>query len=237
MGEDVPPGIGLRTRLDGDQLEVELLFDVESWEPRLAKEPAEILIARGSSGVPETLVWERLEPGRFRARRTLESGSFYRGAVAVGATRLPLAPWPRRWVSSGATTRTVSASSALCPRQVAGWSARISRMLGRRLHLAASSISALTCSRRSCSCFWPTALWRVPGGGCRRSTWVSVRRVRLRWRCARPLPSQLIPSQSSNRFTLARRAGADSTMPNAAVDIFHGLHCGPLVDRISPLNG
>ena len=46
MGEDVPPGIGLRTWLDGDQLEVELLFDVESWEPRLAKEPAEILIAR-----------------------------------------------------------------------------------------------------------------------------------------------------------------------------------------------
>ena len=92
MGEDVPPGIGLRTRLDGDQLEVELLFDVESWEPRLAKEPAEILIARGSSGVPETLVWERLEPGRFRARRTLESGSFYRGAVAVGATRLPFGP-------------------------------------------------------------------------------------------------------------------------------------------------
>ena len=42
--------------------------------------------------MPETLVWERLEPGRFRARRTLESGTFYRGAVAVGATRLPFGP-------------------------------------------------------------------------------------------------------------------------------------------------
>ncbi len=38
------------------------------------------------------MVWERLEPGRFRAARTLESGSLYRGAVAIGNVRLPFGP-------------------------------------------------------------------------------------------------------------------------------------------------
>ena len=91
MGDDVPPGIGLQTRVEGQRLEIDLLFDA-SWESRFAEDPPEILLARGSSGEPETLVWERLEPGRFRAARTLESGSLYRGAVAIGNVRLPFGP-------------------------------------------------------------------------------------------------------------------------------------------------
>jgi len=91
MGEDVPPGIGLETRVRGERLEVELLFD-ESWEARFASSAPEVLLAQGSAPEPETLVWERLEPGRFRATRTLESGSLYRGAVAIGNVRLPFGP-------------------------------------------------------------------------------------------------------------------------------------------------
>jgi len=94
MGDDVPPGIGVQTRVRGQRVEVDLLFDA-SWESRFAADPPEILLARGSPrepAEPETLVWERLEPGRFRAARTLESGSFYRGAVAIGNVRLPFGP-------------------------------------------------------------------------------------------------------------------------------------------------
>ena len=94
MGDDVPPGIGLQTRVEGQRLEVDLLFDA-SWESRLAEDPPEILLARGSPREPrepETLVWERLEPGHFLAARTLESGSLYRGAVAIGNVRLPFGP-------------------------------------------------------------------------------------------------------------------------------------------------
>ncbi len=91
MGDDTPPGMGLQTRLNGQRVEIDLLFDT-SWEPRLAETPPEILLAQGSSREPEALVWERLEPGRFRAARTLEGGSFYRGAVAVGNIRLPFGP-------------------------------------------------------------------------------------------------------------------------------------------------
>jgi len=91
MGDDVPPGIGLKTRVRGQRVEVDLLFDA-SWETRLAEKSPEILIAQGSSGQTESLVWERLEPGRFRATRTLESGSLYRGAVAIGNVRLPFGP-------------------------------------------------------------------------------------------------------------------------------------------------
>jgi len=91
MGDDVPPGIGVTTRLEGARLEVDLLFD-ESWQPRLSREPAAIWLARGSAGVPEELVWQRLESGRFRASSTLEPGDLYRGVVAVGPTRLPFGP-------------------------------------------------------------------------------------------------------------------------------------------------
>jgi hypothetical protein len=94
MGDDVPPGIGLVTRMRGQRVEVDLLFD-SSWESHFAADPPKILLARGSpreSAETETLVWERLEPGRFRAARTLESGSFYRGAVAIGNVRLPFGP-------------------------------------------------------------------------------------------------------------------------------------------------
>ena len=95
MGDDVPPGIGLKTRVEGQRLEVDLLFDDASWESRFAENPPEILLAQGSPREPvepETLVWERLEPGHFRAARTLESGSLYRGAVAIGNVRLPFGP-------------------------------------------------------------------------------------------------------------------------------------------------
>jgi hypothetical protein len=91
MGDDIPPGVGLETRLNGQVMEVDLFFDT-TWESRFAETPPQILLAPGSSDEPQGLVWERLESGRFRARKTLESGTLYRGAVAVGNVRLPFGP-------------------------------------------------------------------------------------------------------------------------------------------------
>jgi hypothetical protein len=91
MGEDVPPGIGLSTRVEGTVLRCDLWFDAD-WEERLAKAPPELLLVRGGENPVETLVWERLEPGRFRAEHSLRSGEVYRGAVRAGTSVLPFGP-------------------------------------------------------------------------------------------------------------------------------------------------
>jgi len=46
----------------------------------------------GGSSEVETLVWERLEPGRFHAEHPLRSGEVYRGAVRAGTSVLPFGP-------------------------------------------------------------------------------------------------------------------------------------------------
>jgi uncharacterized membrane protein len=91
MGEDVPPGIGLSTQVEGTVLLCNLWFD-DDWEERLSKSPPELLLVRGGESEVETLVWERLEPGRFHAEHALRSGDVYRGAVRVGAIVLRFGP-------------------------------------------------------------------------------------------------------------------------------------------------
>lgn len=91
VGEDVPPGAAVKTRLDGTTLKLDLFFD-ETWEERLARAPAEVFLVRSGSEEVESLSWERLEPGRFRAERELLSGELYRGAVRMGASTLPFGP-------------------------------------------------------------------------------------------------------------------------------------------------
>jgi len=91
MGTPLPPGLGLRTRLEGTHLELELLFD-RSWQERLAHSPARILLAGAPDKEASELVWERLAPGHFKASAPLETGRHYRGAVAIGETQLPFGP-------------------------------------------------------------------------------------------------------------------------------------------------
>ena len=90
-GQDVPVGIGLRTRREGTHLQVELLFD-PSWEERLAARPPQVALAEGPSGPPRELTWERIEPGRMRASAALRPGAWYRGAVQLGDSTLPFGP-------------------------------------------------------------------------------------------------------------------------------------------------
>jgi hypothetical protein len=90
-GQDVPAGIGLRTRREGTQLQLELLFDA-TWEERLAAQSPRALLGEGASGEARALTWERIEPGRMRASATLRPGAWYRGAVQLGGQALPFGP-------------------------------------------------------------------------------------------------------------------------------------------------
>ncbi len=91
MGESVPPGLGLRAEVEGTALSAELLFDA-TWEQRLAQNAPRLVLAGTGAGTAEPLVWERMEPGRYRASASLTPGQIVRGAVQIGKTILPLGP-------------------------------------------------------------------------------------------------------------------------------------------------
>ncbi len=91
MGSEVPAGLALRPRVDGSQFNLDLLYS-PAWEERLAKDAPQVMVADGATGQARPLVWERLEPGRFRASTPLKPGQFLRGAVQVGPYALPFGP-------------------------------------------------------------------------------------------------------------------------------------------------
>ena len=90
-GDQLPPGIVLRTRLDGTQLRLDLFYD-NDWEQRLARTAPRIAIADGASGETRELTWERLEPGHFTAAVALNPERWVRGAVQLEQFTLPFGP-------------------------------------------------------------------------------------------------------------------------------------------------
>ena len=90
-GDELPPGIGLRTRLDGTELRIDLFYDAE-WEQRLARAAPRIVLADGASAETRELVWERLAPGHFTATTTLDPDRWVRGAIQVEQFTLPFGP-------------------------------------------------------------------------------------------------------------------------------------------------
>ncbi len=94
-GEDAPAGLALRTAVEGERLSLELLYD-ETWTTRIARTAPTALLAESGAGAAgataRPLVWEKIEPGRFRASAALAPGRVARGAVRVGATSLPFGP-------------------------------------------------------------------------------------------------------------------------------------------------
>ncbi len=93
MGEQTPPGIGLRHELVGTELTIDLLYDEAEWADRFATRPPQVVLARGEGAdATSALTWERLAPGHFSVRTDLKEGELIRGAVRVGETALPFGP-------------------------------------------------------------------------------------------------------------------------------------------------
>ncbi len=94
-GEDAPAGLALRTEVEGERLALELLYD-ETWANRIAQAaPTATLAESGGLSAAVTtrpIVWEKIEPGRFRATVDLTPGRMARGAVRVGAAALAFGP-------------------------------------------------------------------------------------------------------------------------------------------------
>jgi hypothetical protein len=94
-GEDAPTGLALRTDVDGERLTLELLYD-ESWNARIAQTAPTIVLAESGGATAaisqRAVVWEKIEPGRFRATADLAPGRMSRGAVRIGSVSLPFGP-------------------------------------------------------------------------------------------------------------------------------------------------
>ena len=90
-GDELPAGIGLRTRLDGTELRLDLFYD-ETWEERLARGAPRIVLADGASSATREMVWERLAPGHFTATTALDPDRWVRGAIQVEQSTIPFGP-------------------------------------------------------------------------------------------------------------------------------------------------
>ncbi len=92
MGETVPPGVGIKHRLAGNTLMLELLHDPE-WEERLAASPPRLMLAQGARAENvQEIAWERVAPGHYTASQELKEGVMARGAVQLGKQALTFGP-------------------------------------------------------------------------------------------------------------------------------------------------
>jgi hypothetical protein len=90
-GEQMPPGLGLQTQLDGTALRLDLYYDA-SWNDRFANTAPRIVLGEGATGAAHELTWERLEPGHYRATAQLQPEQWVRGAIQAGPHTLPFGP-------------------------------------------------------------------------------------------------------------------------------------------------
>lgn len=89
--EAPPPGAGIRARVAGGELVVELLHNAD-WTRKLAEDPPRLLLASGAGGTVTDVPWEKIEPGRYVARAAIPAGDWLRGVVQAGKDRWPFGP-------------------------------------------------------------------------------------------------------------------------------------------------
>ncbi len=93
-GEERAPGLAIHAAVEGSELKAELLFD-STWEATLARHAPRLLLAPPPDAPKRDaveLIWQRMEPGRYRATAPLEPGQLLHGAVEIGKNALPFGP-------------------------------------------------------------------------------------------------------------------------------------------------
>lgn len=93
MGFELPPGLGMKHRIEGTRLTVDLFYDSAEWADRFAEQPPRIkLLEDNGDGEPYEVFWKRIAPGHFSMSRELEEGTVLRGAVQAGPHGIPFGP-------------------------------------------------------------------------------------------------------------------------------------------------
>lgn len=92
MGSEVPSGIGLRHRLEGTRLTLDLLYDPGIWSEKLATSPPTVHLSDQAVHRTFEIPWRRIAPGHFSLTHELIEGSLVRGAVQFAGQALPFGP-------------------------------------------------------------------------------------------------------------------------------------------------
>jgi len=92
VGSELPPGVSIRTKLTGTQLDVELLHD-DTWTPKLTTRPPKLMTALGTRDEGAEQAWQRMAPGHYQATLNLKPQEIVRGVVQVGEYTLPFGPY------------------------------------------------------------------------------------------------------------------------------------------------
>lgn len=93
MGDEVPPGLGVRHRLVGSEWSLDLFYEADPWEGRLAAVPPRVVVQSGyRDGRRRELVWERLAPGHYSVSTSLDEGIPVRAALQVADAAIPIGP-------------------------------------------------------------------------------------------------------------------------------------------------
>lgn len=90
-GNELPPGIGLRSQLDGTELRLDLYYNA-TWEQKLSANAPRIFLADGISRETRELTWQRIAPGHFSTSAHLDPERWVRGAIQVEEFTLPFGP-------------------------------------------------------------------------------------------------------------------------------------------------
>lgn len=84
--------LGLRTRLEGETLALDLFYNTD-WAQAHPDSAPTILYQQLGTEAPQRALWERISPGHYRAHLPLKGGHPYLGAVQWGTTHLPFGPF------------------------------------------------------------------------------------------------------------------------------------------------
>ncbi len=91
MGDELPPGIAVRQQAQGTDLQLDLLYDQDSWERELANNPPRIMVIEDDQP-PAEIIWQRMAPGHYQIRHQASEGSTLRGAIQLGQRALSFGP-------------------------------------------------------------------------------------------------------------------------------------------------
>jgi len=86
-----PEGSLLRTRVEGNELQLDLYLDA-SWTERLTSGLPRLVVAAGAGEEIRELVWTRHSPGRLQASIQIPPGEFLRGVASLGEERWTFGP-------------------------------------------------------------------------------------------------------------------------------------------------
>ena len=88
---EIPPGLSLRTKLEGNSLTMNLYFDAK-WNEIFSQSIPSIYLRSSENDLVRNGTWRRLAPGLYSTRLDLQSGESVNGVIQAGDYTIPFGP-------------------------------------------------------------------------------------------------------------------------------------------------